>query len=411
MANELKDLSDGDINRELLAEFHNALTFLKTINNQYDDRFAKPGMKNDGEILIRNPNEYTVRTGKVRNVQDANETTQTLVVATQKGVDLPSFSSLEQTMQVDDFRKRFLRPAMLRLAADIESTIITALMPGIFNQVGTPATTPASTLAVGRAKAILNQNLAPSGDRSLLYEADAMAATSDAVKGLFHPSPQIANAFIQGFIGQAYGFSWFETEMIPTHTNGTRTDTTPVVNTTEGQGLTSGTATITSTAGSALTMNVGDIFTVEDVFAVNRETKVRQARLQQFVVTVAVADASGTEVISVSPTPRASTTDPRQNISVVEGSGKLLINLTGGGSGGASLVKPQNLAYHRDAMTFVTTDLHIEPGERMTREVIEGVSMRVWHGADFNNDEFGVRVDVLFGQLLQRPEWATRVRG
>ena len=34
MANSLQSLSDGDITRELLAEFHNSLTFLKTINNQ-----------------------------------------------------------------------------------------------------------------------------------------------------------------------------------------------------------------------------------------------------------------------------------------------------------------------------------------------------------------------------------------
>ena len=137
MANTLANLSDGDITREILAEFHNALTFLKTINNQYDSRFAVDGRKNAGTLLIRNPNEFTVRTGKVINTPDAGETTQTLTVATQKGIDLPSFSSLEKTLTVDDFRKRFVRPAMLRLAAEIESDIIESSTKAVANFVGT----------------------------------------------------------------------------------------------------------------------------------------------------------------------------------------------------------------------------------------------------------------------------------
>ncbi len=408
MANVLKDLSDGDINREMLAEFHNALTFLKTINNQYDDRFGKPGHKNDGRILIRNPNEYTVRTGKTIDVQDANETTQEMVVATQKGVDLPSFSSLEQTMQVDDFRARFLRPAMLRLAAEIESDILNNVYQDVFNLTGTPATTPATLSPIRTANSRITENLAPRGDRSLLVDPTTMATLANSIATYFHQNREIEKSFIDGFVGHAVGLDWFESTMVPTHTNGSRTDTTPVCNTSTG--ITSGTATITTTAGSALTMNVGDIFTVADVYAINRETKARLSHLQQFTVTVAVASADGTEVIAVAPTPV--TSGARQNVELVSaGADKAVTNLTGGGSGAASTPYTQNLAYHRDAFTFATTDLHIEPGQRMTREVIDGISMRVWHGCDIKNDDFFTRVDILYGYLTQRPEWATRVRG
>ena len=415
MANTLKDLSDGDINRELLREFHNSLTFLKTINNQYDNRFARPGAKNDGTILIRNPNEYIVTTGKTLVTQDADEQTQTMTVATQKHVGMPSFSSLEQTMQVDDFRKRFARPAMLRLAAEVESDILQNVYKDVFNITGLVDTTPDNLLSVRNAGARLTQELAPHTDRCLLLNATAMATTANSLNTYFHKSNELERSFMRGSVGTAAGFDWLESEMVPTHTNGTRTDTTPVVNTSTG--ITSGTATITTTGGSALTMTKGDVFTVADVYSVNRETKTRQPHLQQFVVTTAVADASGTEVIAVSPTPV--TSGARQNIELVSaGASKAVVNLTGsstgasihGGSGAASLVWDQNLAYHKDAFTFATTDLHIEPGQRMTREVIEGISMRVWHGFDFTNDEFATRIDVLYGFLTQRPEWATRVR-
>ncbi len=407
MANTLNDLSDGDITRECLAEFHNSLTFLKTINNQYDSRFAISGAKNGGTLLIRNPNEYTVRTGKVRDVPDADETYQTLTVATQKGVDLPSFSSLEQTMQVDDFRKRYLKPAMSRLAADVESTIITAAYKDVFNMTGVPATTPATLSSVRDAGARLTQELAPSEGRSICLDAAATAAVCGSMDTYFHKGKEIEKSFTEGYIGRAAGMNWYETEMVPSHTNGTRTDATPVTDT---SAITNGDTTLTTTGQtSSQTLKDGDVFTIEGVYSVNRETKVRQAHLQQFVITADLT-ADATDVFAISPALNIS--GARQNVEVVSGgAGKAIVHVASGGSGDASAVYAQNLAYHRDFCTFVTADLHIEPGQRMNREVIEGVSMRVWQGSDFNNDEFGTRVDVLFGSLVMRPEWAVRVRG
>ncbi len=405
MANTLKDLSDGDITREALAEFHNSLTFLKTINNQYDNRFGRDGHKNDGTLLIRNPNQYTVRTGKVMDVQEADENTTTLTVATQKGIDMESFSSLERTMQVEDFRKRYLRPAMLRLAADVESTILTSLTKKIFNITGVVDTDIASLQGVRNAGARLSEYLAPRTDRNLLLTASAMANTAGSLDALFNAKPQIEKSFLDGYIGRAAGFDWLETQMIPTLTNGTMDATTPIVNTSTG--ITSGSSTITS-ANADGTLVVGDVITIADVYAVNPETKTRQSFLQQFVITAAITNDTDDDW-SVSPTPY--TSGARQNVELVSaGASKAVLHLTGGGSGAAGLVWDQNIAYHRDAFTFVTADLPLEPGQRMSREVMDGISMRIWHGSDFKNDEFGTRIDVLFGSECIRPEWATRVR-
>ena len=152
MANSFKTLNDGDIVRLALESFHNKLTFIKTINRQYDSRFAVDGAKNGGTLLIRDPNEYTVRTGAIMDVQDQAETTQTVTLATQKGIDM-EFSSVELTLSVDDFVKRYIDPAMSRLAADVENTTITALYKNVFNLTGTPATNPASLVAIRHARA------------------------------------------------------------------------------------------------------------------------------------------------------------------------------------------------------------------------------------------------------------------
>lgn len=407
MANAFKTLSDGDIVRRALAILHNKLKFIKTINRQYDSRFAQTGAKNGGSLLIREPNEFTVRTGAIMDVQDITEYAQTLTVATQKGVDI-NFSSIEATMSIDDFESRILEPAMTRLAADVEYTVLSAIYKDIYNLSGTPATTPATLAAVLNAGVKLSQGLAPDGDRHLLFDSVAMAATVNALAAYFHKASEVEKAFAEGYIGMAGGFKWWESNMIPNHTNGTRDDTTPVI--TPSTGITSGTATLTTTGyDNTCTLTAGDILTIAEVYAINPETKQSYSHLQQFVVTTAKT-CDQTDVLAVSPTPY--TSGAKQNISGgTSASSRAIVNVAAGGSGAASAVYPQNLAYHRDAFTFVSADLYMDSGQRMSRAVIEDISMRIWRGGDIVNDKFPTRLDVLFGYKTIRPLWACRVRG
>lgn len=341
------------------------------------------------------------------DTQDITESTQTLTVATQQGVDM-NFSSVEATMSIDDFEQRIIDPAMSKLAANVEYTVLSNVYKNVFNLSGTPATTPASLAAVLNAGVKLSQGLAPDSDRSLLFDSLAMAATVASVSAYFHKSSEIEKAFSAGYMGEAAGFKWYESNMVPNHTNGTRTDATPVCNTSTG--ITSGSASIVTTGQtSGQTLTVGDVFTIADVYAVNRETKQRYSHLQQFVITAALT-CDATDTYTVSPTPV--TSGAKQNVELVSaGASKAIVHVAAGGSGAASAVYPQNLAYHRDAFTFVSADLYMDSGARMSRAVIDNISMRLWRGNDIVNDKFPTRLDVLFGYKTLRPEWACRVRG
>ena len=100
-------------------------------------------------------------------------------------------------------------------------------------------------------------------------------------------------------IGRADGFDWYESELVPQHTNGN--DVSFEVRTTvstEGQatlvveGLTTTTGTVTK----------GTVFTIDTVNAVHPITKADTGRLQEFVVTAdATADGSGYATLSISP--------------------------------------------------------------------------------------------------------------
>lgn len=337
--------------------------------------------------------------------QDITESTQTLTVATQKGIDL-NITDYEYTMSIEDFEERVLKPAMNTLAAIVEYTVLVDVYKDIFNFVGTAATTPATLAAVLNAGARLSDCLAPRSDRYLLFDTAAMAATVNAIGAYFHKATEVEKAFSQGLVGYAGGFNWMESAMTPTHTNGSRDDTTPICNTSTG--ITSGSSSIVTT-GADGTYKEGDVFTIADVYPVNRQTKQRYSYLQQFVMTEDHTN-DATDTLVVSPTPV--TSGAKQNIELVSaGASKAIVNVAAGGSGAASTVYTQDLAYHKDAFTFVTADLHMESGQRMERAVIDNISMRLWRGADIVNDKFPARLDVLFGWKTVRPEWATRVRG
>jgi len=412
MSHTLITLDDGDIVKRALAIFHNKLTFLKTINRQFDARFGANG-KSGGNLEIRDPVQFTVTTGATLTTTDIVETTQVLARATQKHVALPNFTSLETLNSVEEFEARYLEPAMARLAAEVESDVLN-VYKDVWNIQGVDDTTPATMLSILNAGAKLSNFCAPKDNRSLLLNPTSMAACVNNVGAYFHKASEVERGFSEGLMGRAAGMNWFESSMIPNHTNGTRTDTTPVCNTSTG--ITSGDETITFTGwADGTTCTVGDVFTIADVYAVNPETKVQQSFLQQFVVT-ALETESGTGDFSPKVRPIPVTSGAKQNVALVSaGASKAVTNLTGtnadgGGSGAASLVWPQNLAYHRDAFTFVMGDLPIVPNQTMTRANMDGLSMRYWKGADIVNDKFPARLDVVYGYKTIRPEWACRVR-
>src|SRR5690349_1473272 len=109
MANSL--LTPTAVTREALRILHQKLNFVGTVNRQYDDSFAQSGAKIGDTLKIRLPNQYTVRTGATLSAQDTTESSVSLQIATQKGVDV-NFSSVELTLPLDDFSKRILDPAM-----------------------------------------------------------------------------------------------------------------------------------------------------------------------------------------------------------------------------------------------------------------------------------------------------------
>jgi hypothetical protein len=418
MGNTIKTLTAGDITRKALSILHNKATFLQTINKQYDDRFAVVGAKNGGYLEIREPNEFTVRTGAIMDTQDVTETTTQLVLATQMGVDI-NFSSAELTLSLDDFSDRILDPAMTRLSAEVVKTVLSGYTDtagtfhnGVYQYINQFENTTFGTKPVLAdvldCRARLQQGLAPTSDRHCMVDALAANSIITDGKSLYHAASEIERQYKEGALGRIAGIEFFESEMTPVHTNGTFSDSSPV---TDLSLITNGMATIAITAAATgTTLPAGTVFTIAGVYNVNPETKVKMASLKQFVVTTAgTTVAAGATNPIVSPAIYKSTAKQNCYCASWTGSGTI-VAVAAGGSGAVSTAYTNSLVYHKDAFTFVTADLEMPKGvDFASRKVVDGVSLRIVRNYDIANDKFPCRIDVLFGYKTIRPRWAVRM--
>lgn len=399
-------LTIDKVTLEALRVLHGSLAFIKNVNRDYDDQFARDGAKIGDTLRVRKPPKYTVRTGRVMSAQNATETYVSLAVTNQKGVDL-DFTSAEFTMSIDDFSNRFLKPSMTVLASQIDYDALD-MTNNVYQSVGTPGTTPATYQVWGDAGALLDKSLAPrDGNRTAILEPGAMARTVDGLKGLFQDGDSIADQYRSGVMKRAIDLKWAIDQNIRNLTTGTHFGTVSVT----GAGATAATTlAIDWTGGSSTdTFKKGEVFTIGSVFAVNDETKATLTNLKQFVVTTDTTGASSQALtLPISPTIYGPTSLALQNVSALPADNAAV---TWFGTTSAT-VYPQNLIFHKDAFTFATADLKLPTNQQMaSRKVQDGISMRIWEGADIVNDAWPVRSDVLYGYVATYPELACRVWG
>ena len=387
-------LTPTAVTREAMRILHQNLVFAKNVNRQYDDSFAQSGGKIGDSLKIRLPNEYTVRTGKTIQAQDTSETSVTLQVATQKGVDV-NFSSKELTLDLDDFSERILKPAMSRLAAEIDSDGLLEVA-NVYNLVGTAGTTPATALVALQAGQKLDEYLAPrDGNRKIIVNPAANAAMIDGLKGLFHSGDKLEDQYERGLMGKdVLGFDWYTSSHVDSITTGSD-HTTVTVN--DGS-IASGDTTMTTAGGN---VTVGTVFTIAAVYAVHPETKQAYSHLKQFTITA----VNGNDWTF---SPAWISTGARQNVDALPVTAAAITLV-----GTASTSYPYNLAYHRDAFVLATADLEdvSKYGAWGSRQSFDGVSMRIARQYDINNDSVPCRIDVLYGWKTVRPELACRIIG
>ena len=392
------------ITNKALEILENNLVITRNVNRQYDDSFAVEGAKIGDTLRIRLPDRALVTDGAALQVQEVQQQFTTLTIASQKHIGV-NFTSAELALSMDDFADRVLKPRVSQLAASIDADVANAYKD-IFQSVGTPGTVPATSLVLLQGQQKLNENAAVMSPRYATVNPAANAGLVEGMKGLFNPTDTISKQFKAGMMGTGVlGFDEINmSQSIKVFTTGTRNATGG----TTSAAVTSNGATVIAItgAGNNATVKAGDVFTVADCFAVNPQTRESTGSLFQFVVTEDVTLGSSGEgnlkVAAMYPATHALAT-----VNTLPGNSKAVVFV-----GAGNTAYPQNLIYHKDAITFATADLLLPQGVDMAaRAVHNGISLRIVRQYDINNDRMPCRIDVLYGYCVIRPQMAVRLWG
>lgn len=400
------------VTKEALRIAHEKASFINTTDRQYDDSFKDNGRGKQGAALrVREPNQYTRTQGsRVMDVQDQNESTQTITLATQDHTDM-RFNSAELIQSVnsgaafDDLSKNYIEPAVSSLISGIESDYLAFCTKATYQVAGTAGTGITSLVAPGAARAKLNQQLAPKDRRALQMDSVTMGGLVNGVSAYFNPSSAIGDQYREGLVARTGMADFYENERVWTLAN-----SSDVTGSTDAAALVTdgGTTIDMHTLLPVATQVVGQVFTVAGVYDCHPETKAAYAHLKQFTIT-----AIGATTTTISPA--TILTGPKRNMGSSTGAAiaTTAFNaqvITFIGAASTSYVQP--LMYHPEAFQFVTADLPImDDAQKCVRINKDGLALRVWMASDIRNDELLMRIDILYGMAALRPQWACRLVG
>lgn len=399
---------------EVTRQFMNNIVFGGNVTRDYDDSFTVAGAKVGSVVSARLPQEYQVGLGATVTPTGVTDRTVPISITTQANIAL-QFGALELTLQVDDYKKRYLDPAVNTLSNYIDADGLGKMYKGVYQAVGTLGTAPTANTTYTLAGQYLDEIGAPdNGDRKAILTPASRNAITNANITQFNPSAVISQAFRKNqFTSDVLGIgSWFWSQNIGSHTVGAYAGTPRV----DGGGQVAAsdgalTMTLNTKGWTASTSSLveGDLFTIANVFKVNPLTKISTGTLQQFVVKADITStAGGLKGLTVAPAIRAS--GNFQNVDSVPADSALITM-----NGTASSTGREMLVYHPDAFALVFADLYkpvggVEVSERVSSRKL-GTSFRFLKDYVTKDDYQIARLDALYGWSLIRPEFAVRVRG
>lgn len=397
-------LTVDEITLAALDPFENELVALKTCSRKHEDSFGANGGKIGDSKRIRKPAQFTIRDGAAWAGQAVEEEYDTLRIEFQKGVDF-SMSSWERKFDLNSMTEQILKPAIVKLANFVDQEVLRIGTQAIYQAVGTPGSTPSALSTFLSAGKKLTNQTCPRGNgkRQLMLDAETEASMVDALKGFYQNDQKISNQFDSGMMSTfVAGMNWNVDQNVYSHTVGTYGGT-PKVN----GGTQAGASLITSGWSSGATsLKKGDIFTIASVYDVNPVSKATLKDLKQFTVLSDISDTAGAITVSISPA-IVGPGIPRQNVNALPADQAVITIL-----GASATISPMNVVWNKEAVTVAILGLEKPAGVNnasVKYDSQSGVGLRYIEWYDGDSDLWKSRFDVVYGVLVQRPEWGCRI--
>jgi len=410
MSNSL--LTDSMITKECLRELKNQLTFTKSVNRQYDDKFAQVGAKKGASINIRKPSRYEVNDGAALVINDTEDEYVPLTLDNHKHVGM-AFSQKDLTLSIDEFSDRYIKKAMTPLANSIDFVGYSAMYKKVFSSVGVPSASayPSTLKGFTQAKAKIAGLGGSIDPLSALVNPLVEASLVEGLSGLFQSSEKIGKQYEKGEMGMAAGSTFKMSQNVSNHTAGAVAGTPAIRTTITAQGAAA--VALDGITGTIVgCYKEGDSIQIGGVYSVNPQTKQSTGQLAQFVVT-ADTDSASNEINALGISPAIYSTGAKQNVTALPVDGALVTQF-GSAAAYSGIVCPQNMVFHKDAFVLGCADFELPSGVDMAKRAVDaesGLSISMVRAYDINNHRTVTRLDVLFGWACVYPEFACRVVG
>lgn len=398
-----------------LANLENELVVGNLVYRDLESEFEESYIGNT--ISIRRPLQYTVRTTSVASVQDSTEGKTTMVVDQIAGVDV-QFSSTELTLDIKQFSERYVKPAMIRIANQIDSTAFTEFYKRTNNWVGTPGQTLNSATDFFKGPERLDELAVPQDNRvAILSPADywGMVGGFSGGNSGFFQQDVTKTALQKAKLPMLGNVDAYMSQNVATHTNGAHGGTPLVRGASQNVTYSSvkDTAYLSQTFqtdgwSTSVVLKAGDVFTIDGVYDVNPVTKATLPHLKQFtLISDVTTNGTSSNATELTIAPAIISSGAYQNVSAAPANDAPINYL-----GTASTGYRQNLVFHKNAFALACVPMVLPSGAvNPARYTKNGFSIRVIPVYDGTNDLNMWRFDVLYGIRAIDPRLSTRLSG
>jgi hypothetical protein len=389
-----------EVTSEFLVDFKNHCVMPRLLKRNFETYFKEQGRRIGASLDIRTAIRTIGADGQALQPEGIVRVTVPLSINywNQEAI---VYNDTEDALFLDeDKKKSYVRPHAINLANKVDRYMMQYMASVIPNWIGTPGTVPVGSAGVvptayQSAQTKLNQLLAETSDRSIVYNSAFNQNVVSANATLFHPEDIVKNAYLKGKQGQYADFDFMVDEQTPVGTVGTYAGS-GVVN--GGNQVGSNILTNSWTAGSlALSQTPGwvDRVTFAGCYEINYQSRLQTANvLKQFAVVSPVVDTAGAATLNIFPAIVPS--GPYQNCTASP--------TTGGGvtiAGASGTLAQVAFAFQEGAFTWVPIELQNVSRFGANCTVITdaetGISIRCTEQWDNRAGEVTMRMDFIWG--------------
>ena len=408
------------VTTDTAVSFKNNITLVRKFDRQWNSEWTnRPGGAKIGyTVQVRLPQRFQVTEGQALVQQAVFNQTVPITLNHQFQVGM-GWSSADSAMLVEEVQSRYTKRAGKVLANKADVIAGAEVYKTVYFQAGPLSAQPVTNINVDGVITDAVAKLRNVGVPEDLYGCVDPKTQSLLLKvafNQFNPTGFVSKLWTKGqFAGAALGVDeWYWDPNMPTHTTGTFTTSTWLVD----GALQSG-STLVIKGGGTYSFQAGDQFSILGVDSVNPDSYIDTGDLQTIVITNAI-NGSGGAILTISPAliPLTNADGSTNALATVASLPANNASITFVGSTGAVAATMatqtfrQNLIFHPEAFAFVMAELPVPlAGANSARksDADAKLSMRWVEQYNIQTDQEPSKVECLIGVASILPYFALRV--